>query len=160
MTAWLRLVPGWAWVGLLAIVLTWLGWLQLERVTAQRDAALAELNSTRGEIAALESGLEWRRENARRLMAALEQREQALTAARETIRGHREALDRLEDDDAEVRDWLSDPVPGGVADWVRQLRGPHDADPGDTSGAGDADGSAASSRGEGESASQPARSAG
>lgn len=62
---------------------------RLEGVTAQRDAYLAELKSPRGEVAAMESALEWRRENARQLLAALEQREQALAAAHDEIRGHR-----------------------------------------------------------------------
>ncbi len=98
----LRIVPGWAWATLLAAVLSGAGWLYVQGARAERDAALAELQTSRGEVAALESALEWRRDNARRLLAALEQREQDLAAARNEIRGHLEALDRLEESDAEV----------------------------------------------------------
>ncbi|MDR5867288.1 hypothetical protein QC818_10850 [Halomonas koreensis] len=139
----LRLIPGWVWAALLAVALAGGGWLYLQGLeaarnlaAAERDAAQADLERTQGEVAALTSALEWRRENARNLLAALEQREQALADARETIRGHLEALDRLEEDDAEVGDWAAQPLPDAVARWLRQLGAA------DGAGAGDADGAA------------------
>ncbi|MCK2183521.1 hypothetical protein [Halomonas getboli] len=143
MSTLIRLVPGWAWAALLATALAAGGWLYLQGVQASRDAAIAQrdaaraaLEKSQGEVAALTSALEWRRENARRLLAALEQREQALAAARDRINEHRAALDRLEDTDAEVREWADRPVPDAVADWLRALP---DAD---GAGAGDANRSA------------------
>ncbi|WP_152561237.1 hypothetical protein [Halomonas salina] len=167
MTHLVKLVPGWAWAALLAAALAAGGWLYVQGVEASRDAAVAQraaaradLEKSQGEVAALTSALEWRRENARRLLAALEQREQALAAARDRINEHRAALDRLEANDAEVRDWAAEPLPDAVADWLRALPDADGAGAGDADGAAEPDQPSAGASRDGGDESRPAEPAG
>lgn len=155
----LKLVPSWAWLALAAVLAVGAGWLRLEHVTAERDAAHTQLEASRGEVAALESALEWRRENAQQLMAALDERERELAEARETIAAHREALDKLEEEDAETGDWIVQPVPDAVDGWLRQLRETDGTDPGDANGAAQPDGASAATDRESQQQSRSARAA-
>ena len=118
----IRWVPGWAWLLMVALAATAAGWLHLKAVTAERDAALADLRAARVENAALVATLEWRRQQVERKDAALANRSQALDAANDEIAAAREALARLEREDAETADWSRAAVPGPVAQWVRKLQ--------------------------------------
>ncbi|WP_162500806.1 hypothetical protein [Modicisalibacter coralii] len=117
----LRLVPGWAWLALLAAVAGALGWWRIEALTAQRDAARAQAEKSEDLAAALQSALDYRRAEAQRLNAALADREAALSDANEQIDAKRRDLRQMEKTDAETRDWAAQPLPVGVGDWVRRL---------------------------------------
>ena len=136
---WLKIIPQGVWVALLAALLAGAGWMQYRTVTAERDALAAQLERSQAETQAMESALEWRRQHARDLEAALARRERDIQAAQQQIRGHLEALDRLERDDDQVREYLDSPLPATVADWVRALA----AQDGDRAGDGDPAGAAA-----------------
>ena len=116
----LRAVPLWAWLIAAAALAGGLGWLRLEAVTAQRDAALAQVETAEARAAALQSGLDYRAE-AQRLNAALAEREESLAEASEEIQAKRDALAQLERNDAAIRTWSDEPVPDAVRSWVRQL---------------------------------------
>lgn len=131
-----KLIPSWVWAALLAAGLAAAGWLHLQKVVAERDGARAQLETARGEAAALESALVWRREQDRRLREILARREQALADAHEMIRGHLDDLARLEQSDEKVADWADGDVPDAVADWLRAIADPDS----DRAGAGDAPG--------------------
>ena len=135
----LKIIPGWGWLALGLAVLSALAFMQYRAVTAERDALAAQLERSQAEAQALESALEWRRQHARDLEAALAKRERDIQAAQQQIRGHLEALDRLERDDEQMREYLDSPLPPAVADWLRALP----AQDGDRASAGDTAGAAA-----------------
>jgi len=128
----LRLVPGWLWLTLLVAAAGALGWWRIEAVTAQRDAARARIETSEARAAALQSALDYRRAEAKRLSAALADREAALADANQQIAGARRDLRQLETIDAETRDWADQPVPDAIDGWVRRLgqagANGHDAD--------------------------------
>lgn len=70
-------------------------------------------------------------ERGQRLVAALDQRERELNDGAQRIDRLRAQADALgvDDADSDSRAWAGQPVPIGVADWVRSLTSP------DTSGA-------------------------
>ena len=113
-----------------------LAFMQYRTVTAERDALASQLERSQAETQALESELEWRRQHARDLEAALANRERDIQAAEKQIRGHLEALDRLERDDEQVREYLDSPLPPAIAEWVRALADPNGERAGDADPAG------------------------
>lgn len=117
----LRLVPGWAWLLLAGVIAAALTWWRLDVVTAQRDAARSDADTAKARAAVLQSGLDYRRAEAKRLNAALSDREAALADANEQIAAKRRDLRQLETNDADTRDWADQPLPVGVGDWVRRL---------------------------------------
>lgn len=111
---------------LLGIALAGSGWLYWQRLTSQRDAAVADAERQRDVVASLQFEQARQRQQLDTLHAALAQRELALAAVERDMRAARVQLDQLGEQDAETRDWLDDGLPGGVADWLRQLQ--HGAD--------------------------------
>ncbi|WP_092522534.1 hypothetical protein [Onishia taeanensis] len=120
MVSTIRWVPGWVWLLLAGLAAAVTGWLHLETVTAEREAALADLRAARIENTALVATLEWRRQQAERKDAALAERTRALEAANDETATARAALTRLERDDAETADWSSTAVPEAVIAWVKK----------------------------------------
>lgn len=123
MTTILRLIPSWAWLLIAALAAAGAVWLHLQTVTAELDAALEQVDKAEARAAVLQSALDYRRAQSRRLDEALTQRQDALASANEEIATAREALDKMERQDANVSDWAGIAVPYPVAQWVRRLRG-------------------------------------
>ncbi|MFC0268566.1 hypothetical protein [Kushneria aurantia] len=91
--------------------------LKVDNVEQARDAAVNALAQAEGTI-------QWQRSQFAATIQALEQRDAALQQVAERIRMQREQLDQLETSDAQTSDWLDQPVPAGVAGWVRDLSQP------------------------------------
>lgn len=106
-------------VGGLALLSAFFYW---QHVTTQRDAykAEAERQGTRAEI--LQEHQRWQRQQIETLNGAMAERDHTLGRIARDISASTAALERLGETDAEARDWLDSDVPGGVADWVRQLQ--------------------------------------
>lgn len=121
MTGLLRAVPLWAWLLAASALAGGLGWLRLDAVTAQRDAALAQVETAEARAAVLQSALDYRRAETQRLNAALAEREESLAEASEEIQAKRDALAQLERNDAAIRTWSDELVPDAVRSWVRNL---------------------------------------
>ncbi|CAM0557114.1 hypothetical protein EHLJMEHL_02202 [Vreelandella titanicae] len=119
----LRWVPGWLWAVIALVIATFLLWGHIQGLGAERDEAIGQLETSRLEVAVLESALQWRREEAARQLQALEAREAELQRIRAEHSQQLEALEQLEKTDEETADWASVAVPGAVRDWMRQLSG-------------------------------------
>lgn len=127
----LRIFPVWVWLLGAAGVAGLLGWWRIEAVTAERDLAEERAAQAKQNVEQMQQALDWQRAQASALSVALEARSTALERIRQDMTRQRQALDQLEANDADTRDWASQPVPGAVADWVRKLGAPgRDSDDG------------------------------
>jgi hypothetical protein len=135
-------VPKWIWAAIALVIAAFLVWAYIQGLVCDRNNAVRQLERARLEAAALESALEWWREQAARQQQALEVREAALQRASARYSQQLEALDQLEQTDDETADWTGVAVPGAVRDWLRQLPGKVDRtdrdDPGSTGVSADA----------------------
>lgn len=119
----LRWIPRWVWAVIAVVIAAFLVWAYIQGLVCDRNNAVRQLDRARLEAAALESALEWRREQAARQQQALEARETELQRVRDEHSQQLEALDQLEQTDDETADWTGVAVPGAVRDWLRQLPG-------------------------------------
>lgn len=116
-----RLLPGWLWLLGAAGVAGLLGWWRLEAVTAERDLAVQQAAQAQQDVEQKQQALDWQRAQATALSVALAARSDALEQIRQDMTRQRQALDQLEANDADTRDWAGQPVPSAVAGWVRDL---------------------------------------
>lgn len=116
-----RLLPSWLWLLCAGGVAGLLGWWRLEAVTAERDLAEQQAAQARQNIEQKQLVVNWLRAQSAVLSVALEHRAAELERIRQDMAKHREALDLLEANDANTRDWAGQPVPSAVAGWVRNL---------------------------------------
>lgn len=132
-----RWVPGWLWTVIALVIAAFLLWGHIQGLVAERDEANGHLETSRLEVAVLESGLQWRREQAARQLQALEARNAELQRVRADHSQQLEALDQLEQTDEETADWADVAVPDAVRDWMRYLSGEiNSTDRDDTGGTG------------------------
>ena len=117
----IRLLPGWLWLLLAAGAACLLGWWRIEAVTAERDLAQQQVAKARASADQMQQALDWQRAQATALSVALAARSDALEQIRQDMTRQRQALDQLEANDADTRDWARKPVPSAVDDWVRKL---------------------------------------
>ncbi|MCK2042551.1 hypothetical protein KZO83_07600 [Chromohalobacter sp. TMW 2.2308] len=117
----LRLFPAWAWMLGAAGVAGLLGWWRIEAVTAERDAAQLKSEQMQQNVEQMQLVVNWARAQSAVLSVALEDRAAELERIRRDVMEHRQALDQLEANDADTREWSGKSVPSAVADWVRQL---------------------------------------
>jgi len=96
-------------------------WVQAGRLEEQRDASAQRAARTEQDNQRLQSALDWQRSQAVALSLALSARDEALANIQDDIGTRLRALDQLEADDAQSRDWGGDRLPAGIADWVRGL---------------------------------------
>ncbi|MCT8506153.1 hypothetical protein [Chromohalobacter moromii] len=117
----LRMLPVWAWLLGAAGVGGLLGWWRLEAVIAERDLAEEQAEQAKQNVEQMQQALDWQRAQATALSVALAARSDALEQIRQDMTRQRQALDQLEANDADTRDWAGQPVPSAVAGWVRKL---------------------------------------
>ena len=95
-----------------------------QHVTGQRDAYQVEAERQRDRAEILQEHQEWQRQQIQTLNDAMATREKTLSVIADDIRASNKALEELGEQNAEIRAWLDRDVPGGVADWVRELQQP------------------------------------
>ncbi|WP_139171600.1 hypothetical protein [Modicisalibacter muralis] len=117
----LGVVPITAWLMVAALAVAGWQWWQADRYQAQAAQAITELKQSEARADALAGALDWQREQIQQLSETLDRRDEQLATITADIRASRDALTTLERNDAATRDWSAEPVPDGIADWVRQL---------------------------------------
>ncbi|WP_447896034.1 hypothetical protein [Vreelandella sp. GE22] len=95
---------------------------QGQRVIAERDLALNEAEHQLGRAEVLQQHQRWQRQQIRTLNDSLAERDRVMADIADDIRASTTALERLGETDAEAREWMDRPVPGGIVDWVRELQ--------------------------------------
>ncbi|MEQ5770017.1 hypothetical protein NFH98_20815 [Halomonas sp. H33-56] len=130
------------WLLLAAVVV--IGGLAWRADALSDDLADMAIKRDRAEEAAevARTALAWQAEQVERMAEAIKQRDARIARGEQAIAERREALRRLEDDDA-TSDWTADPVPAGVRQWVRDLSIGPDVGDDVSGGAGTHDHSAA-----------------
>ncbi|WP_185856310.1 hypothetical protein [Vreelandella populi] len=93
-----------------------------QHVTGERDAYRAEAERQRDRAEILLENQQYQRQQIRTLNESLAERDRTLSAIATDISASKAALEQLGERDEEARDWLDSDVPGGIADWVRQLQ--------------------------------------
>ncbi|WP_252109065.1 MULTISPECIES: hypothetical protein [unclassified Halomonas] len=97
-------------------------WWYWQHVTGQRDAYQAEAERQRTRADVLQEHQQWQRQQIETLNEAMAARDRALDRIALDMSASRTALEQLGETDAQARDWMDGDVPGGIADWVRQLQ--------------------------------------
>ncbi|KAA0015491.1 hypothetical protein F0A16_20605 [Salinicola corii] len=97
------------------------GWLAYDGQSSRAD--LAEVRQTAAEEAAevAMTTADWQRTKFESAIRALDDRQDALDAAAVWIDERRADLDTLEKTDGDDAKWLDQPLPAGIAEWVRSL---------------------------------------
>lgn len=92
-----------------------------KQMAAERDAAVERTERAEQRADVLSSALAWQRRQNEIVNDALTERDEQLEQIASDVRARRDALDTLEADDADMRDWSAEPVPDAARDWVRDL---------------------------------------
>ena len=101
---------------------------QAQRVAVERDMAVLQAEHEQGRAEVLQQHQKWQRQQIRTLNDSLAERDRTLARIANDISASTAALERLGETDAEAREWLDGGLPGGIADWMRQLQHSGDAD--------------------------------
>lgn len=110
------------WLLAALIGLLVLQYQQLQHADAEKEAAELKADHEQERATILIENQRQQREQLKALNAALTARDQTLSAIADDIRASNTALEELGEQNAEIRAWLDRDVPGGVADWVRELQ--------------------------------------
>lgn len=124
-------------------------YMRAATLTAQRDTAQERFDREVARSAALQSTLDWHRQQKILINRVLSEREVTLDAIASDMGAQRQTLDTLEQNNAETRDWAAQPVPDSVARWVRNLGAEAGADRDDADRAAATPETAASTEGNG-----------
>lgn len=114
--------------------------MQARHYASKFEDAQAEIVRSEERAEALLEHQRWQRRRVEALGAALDERAEQMQRDNQLMDLVRSTARRLEQEDAETADWASQPVPGAVGRWVRQLN----AEDGDSAGGDVADDTRAS----------------
>ncbi|MFI0472253.1 hypothetical protein ACGLWX_05955 [Halomonas sp. HMF6819] len=119
-TRWLSSATPWLIAGLIGLLVFQFQYAQ--KLDAERELAEVreEHERNRADIL-LENQRDLRQQNAT-LNRSLAERDRLLGEIADDMSASRTALEQLGETDAESRVWMDEPVPAGIAEWVRQLQ--------------------------------------
>lgn len=117
----MRLIPMWVWLLMAAAIAARAGWLHLQAVTAERNAAMLKAVQAAQRADVTTAALAWQLAQALALSDGMAARDRALADAQADIQASRDALVRLEREDAETSNWSDQSVPVAIVGWVRSL---------------------------------------
>ncbi|MFI0472957.1 hypothetical protein ACGLWX_09610 [Halomonas sp. HMF6819] len=117
---WLSSFTPWLIAGLIALLVFQFQYAQQMDAERQLAELREEHERNRADIL-LENQRDLRQQNAT-LNRSLAERDRLLGEIADDMSASRTALEQLGETDAESRAWMDEPVPAGIAEWVRQLQ--------------------------------------